>query len=119
LAAKPWLEEFYGKAGWSARAFATGTLGWYDGNPTHLGTLPTATRAQHMADLAGGTIALRKQAEHTKDLQWRLELCDHLLALGEPAQELKADTMQALAEVEINATARNTYLWEAKRLRGL
>ena len=37
LADKPWLQEFYGKVGWSARAFATGTLGWYDGNPTHLG----------------------------------------------------------------------------------
>ena len=33
---KPWLGEFYGKIGWSARAYAVGTLGWYDGNPTHL-----------------------------------------------------------------------------------
>lgn len=39
LADKPWLGEFYGKASWSAKAFAIGTLGWYDGNPTHLGTL--------------------------------------------------------------------------------
>ena len=29
LAAKPYLQEFYGKLEWSARAFATGTLGWY------------------------------------------------------------------------------------------
>lgn len=116
LADKPWLGEFYGKAGWSARAFATGTLGWYDGNPTHLGTLSSATRAQHMADLAGGVDALRAQAEATSDLQWRLELCDHLLALGAPAETLKATTMEALAETEVNATARNTYFWEAKRL---
>jgi uncharacterized sulfatase len=44
-------------------------------------------------------------------------LCDHLIALGEPVQLLKATTMEALADAEINATARNTYLWEAKRLR--
>jgi len=117
LADKPWLGEFYGKAGWSARAFATGTLGWYDGNPTHLGTLSTITRATHIARLAGGAEALMAAAHETDDLQWRLELCDHLIALGAPAQELKASTMSALADVEINATARNTYLWEAKRLR--
>ncbi|MGX9354005.1 alkyl sulfatase dimerization domain-containing protein [Roseobacteraceae bacterium S113] len=117
LATKPWLGEFYGKASWSARAFATGTLGWYDGNPTHLGTLSSATRARHIADMAGGIDALRAAAEATADLQWRMELCDHLIALGHPAERLKADTMAALAETEINATARNTYLWEAKRLR--
>lgn len=117
LADKPWLGEFYGKAEWSARAFAVGTLGWYDGNPTHLGTLSSRTRAEHMAELAGGVDALQRAAEASDDPQWRLELCDALLALGEPAAELKAATLDALAEDEINATARNTYLWHSKRLR--
>lgn len=117
LVIKPWLGEYYGKASWSARAFAAGTLGWYDGNPTHLGTLSSAARAQHMADLAGGSDALWDRAKTTDDDQWRLELCDHLIALGQPAQALKADTMVNLAESEINATARNTYLWEAQKLR--
>jgi uncharacterized sulfatase len=117
LADKPWLGEFYGKASWSARAFATGTLGWYDGNPTHLGTLTSAARASEMARLVGGAGKLMAAAKATSDLQWRMELCDHLIALKEPAQLLKAETMEALAEVEINATARNTYLWEAKQLR--
>ena len=117
LASKPWLGEFYGKVGWSARAFAVGTLGWYDGNPTHLGTLSDKRRAELTAQLAGGVEALRQAAMTTDDLQWRLELCDHLIALGEPVHELKADTMVALAEAEINATARNTYLWEAARIR--
>ncbi len=116
LVDKPWLKEFYGKASWSARAFASGTLGWYDGNPTHLGTLSSADRAEHMAKLAGGKEALRQAAENTSDLQWKLELCDHLIALGEPAEALKAETMRILAENEINATARNSYLWEAHRL---
>ena len=118
LAGKPWLREFYGKIAWSARAFAAGTLGWYDGNPTHLGTLTSVERASHIARLAGGSAALMQAARATDDLQWRLELCDHLIALGEPARDLKAATMVELAETEINATARNTYLWEARRLRG-
>ena len=58
-----------------------------------------------------------KAAQSTDDLQWRLELCDHLIALGEPAQMLKAETMEALTETEINATARNTYFAGAKALR--
>ena len=118
LAGKPWLKEYYGKLVWSARAFAAGTLGWYDGNPTHLGTIPTVERARHMAKLAGGVDALMDAAQQTSDAQWRLELCDHLIALGQPAENMKADTLVELAETEINATARNTYLWEVNRLRG-
>jgi len=119
IADKPWLGEFYGKASWSARAFSAGTLGWYDGNPTQLGTLSSSVRAQHMADLAGGVAALKTIAENTDDLQWKLELCDHLIALDERVELLKATTMETLAEIEINATARNTYLWEARRLRAM
>ncbi|MEM7243373.1 MAG: alkyl/aryl-sulfatase [Pseudomonadota bacterium] len=119
LADKPWLKEFYGKLTWSARAFAAGTLGWYDGNPTHLGTLSGKTRAEHIAKLAGGADKMHDAAKATDDLQWRLELCDHLLALGEPVGELKAQTMEALAETEINATARNSYFSAAKQLREL
>ena len=113
---KPWLGEYYGKLTWAARAFAGGTLGWYDGNPTNLGTLSSKKRAQYMAQLAGSVDALSKQAEKSTDLQWRLELCDHLIALQYPAQNLKAETMTKLAQDEINATARNTYLWEAKQI---
>lgn len=117
IADSPWLGEFYGKASWSARAFAAGTLGWYDGNPTHLGTLSSATRAKHMADIAGGAGSLVAAAHSSDDPQWTLELCDHLIALGEDVSDLKAKTLEILAETEINATARNTYLWEARRLR--
>ena len=117
LALKPWLQEFYGKLAWSARAFAAGTLGWYDGNPTHLGTLSSRQRAEEVAKLAGGNEALMQAASNTDNLQFCLELCDYLIALGEPAQELKASTLEKLAETEINATARNTYIWAAKDLR--
>ncbi len=99
LASKPWLKEHYGKLSWSARSYATGLLGWYDGNPTNLGTIGANERARLM-----------------ENLQWKLELCDCLITLGEPAKKLKADTMRILAESEINATARNSYLWEANKL---
>jgi len=117
LADKPWLGEYYGKASWSARAFGAGTLGWYDGNPTNLGTLTSRQRASYISELAGGVKALHKAAQTCTDPQWQLELCDHLLALGESAELVKADALETLAADEINATARNTYLWEAEKLR--
>ena len=78
----PWLGEFYGKASCSADACATGTLGWYDGNPTHLRTFGTKERAAQMAKLAGEVDELMLTAKHNDDLQWCLELCDHLIVLG-------------------------------------
>jgi len=92
-------------------------LGWLDGKLDVLGTASAAGRARHLARPGGGTEALSRSARETGDPQWRLEGCDHLMALGEAAAIMKAETMEALAETEINATARNTYLWEARRLR--
>jgi alkyl sulfatase BDS1-like metallo-beta-lactamase superfamily hydrolase len=120
IADRPWLKEYYGKLGWSARAYAGGTLGWYDGNPTHLEAMPTRQRARHMCDLAGGEAAMLQAARSSDDRRWTLELCDHLIALGRPeATGLKAATLRQLGEAEINATARNSYLSEAKRLEAL
>lgn len=117
LSDKPWLQEFYGRLDWSARAFATGTLGWYDGNPTNLSSLSSKDRAEKMMKLAGGLDALMKAAETADNARWGLELCDHLLALGANAAVLKAEKLEALAQVEINATARNSYIWAANELR--
>ena len=117
LADKPWLQEFYGRLDWSARAFATGTLGWYDGNPTNLSNISSKERAMEMAALAGGVEALKSAAHSAENARWALELCDHLIALGEDAHILKAERLEALAQTEINATARNSYIWAANELR--
>ena len=113
---KPWLGEFYGKLSWSARAYAVGTLGWYDGNPTHLGGLSSRVRAEKIAAISGGIEGLWDVLKNDDDPQWKLEICDHLIALDQPAEAQKAALLKHLAETEINATARNTYLWEAKQL---
>jgi alkyl sulfatase BDS1-like metallo-beta-lactamase superfamily hydrolase len=116
LVDKPWLGEFYGKLSWSARAYAVGILGWYDGNPTHLEGLSSRSRAEKIAALAGGFEGLWDVLKNDDDPQWKLEVCDHLIALDQPAEAQKAELLTTLAETEINATARNTYLWEAKQL---
>ncbi len=119
LAAKPWLTEFYGKVSWSVRAYAGGTLGWFDGNPTNLARLSPADEAARIIVLAGGADAVLAAARDADDPQWTLELVDRLLAVGahtDAATELKAQAMKTLADAEINATARNYYLVAAKDL---
>ena len=116
LAQLRWLQEHYGKISWSAVAYASGTLGWYDGNPAHLQSLDPKERARLIAELAGGVEAVLRAAHATENSQWRLELCDHLEALGKPVGKLKIQTLRELAEAEINSPARNTYLWSAKQV---
>ncbi len=123
LTDKPYLQEYYGAVSWSVHSIYTGYLGWFDGNPTNLHPLPRAEEAQHMADLAGGVPALFDQLQRAMDEdhhQWALQLADHLLALEhEPVKvtNLKADVLTALADQQINATARNYYLTYARELR--
>ncbi len=116
---KPYLREFYGKVSWSVRAYFAGTLGWFDGNPTNLEKLPPAEYANRFIKLAGGAAALldtAQQAVDAHDYQWALELCDQLIAVNLQtalAKELKVTSLRALADLEINAPARNYYLLSA------
>ena len=118
-----YLREYYGNIEWGVRAIFSGYLGWFDGNPTNLFSIPPGEKATQMAKLAGGEKALREsaaQALKEHDAQWCAELCDHLLALNpddQTVRELKADALEALAEDLITATGRNYYLTVAQELR--
>ncbi|NWK55839.1 alkyl/aryl-sulfatase [Verrucomicrobiaceae bacterium N1E253] len=118
-----YLREYYGNIEWGVRAIFTGYLGWFDGNPTHLFSLPPAEEAKRMVTLAGGEPALRKAAKQAladDDAQWCAELCDHLLALhpdDASARTLKAEALEMLAEKLVTATGRNYYLTVAQELR--
>ncbi len=123
FAEKDYLREYYGNVEWAVRAIFDGYLGWFDGNPTHLFSLPPAEEAKRMVKLAGGEPALRAAAARAMkegDAQWGAELCDHLLALhpGDPeVRNLKAEALEFLAENLITATGRNYYLTVAQELR--
>ncbi len=122
LASKIYLQEHYGKVSWSVKAYAVGTLGWFDGNPTNLNRLPPKEEARRFVDVAGGVeqvLQTAKTALSNDDSQWAMELADRLLVLGELAAEataVKIGAMRKMADLEINATARNYYLLYAKEL---
>ena len=122
LASKIYLKEFYGKVSWSVKAYATGTLGWFDGNPTNLNKQAPSEEAKNFAKLAGGEDSLlqaARQALEAEDYQWAMELSDRLLTLGiADGRVIKIASMRAMADLEINATARNYYLLYAKEMEG-
>jgi alkyl sulfatase BDS1-like metallo-beta-lactamase superfamily hydrolase len=120
---KDYLKEYYGNVEWAVRSIFAGTLGWFDGNPTTLFSLPIREEAERMAALAGGKGKLESaavQSLESKDYQWTAQLCDHLIALDPTALNpklLKAEALEGLAENLLTATGRNYYLTSAQELR--
>jgi len=123
LARAPYLQQFYGTVPWSVRSIYAGTLGWFDGNPTHLFPLSARERARRTLDVVGGEaklLSLSRNALSKGDVQWALELVDHLLALDASHPEgrsLKAEALETLGRDQSSANGRNYYLSVARELR--
>lgn len=115
--------EFYGTIEWSIRGIYSGYIGWFDGNPTHLGSMPEQHRAEKMLAMMGGAERILEEARNavlTQEVQWGLELCDILLAanrLTEEAKMVKADGLVYLGRMSTSANGRHYYLSCAKELK--
>lgn len=124
LAASPFLKEFYGKPGWSAKSLFAGQLGWFDGRPEQLQPLPPAEQAQRLSDLAGGAEkmdAAINAAVGKRDWQWVLELTGAALRLkpdNAAAKDARLTALKTLGEAESNPNARHWYLVAWHELRG-
>jgi alkyl sulfatase BDS1-like metallo-beta-lactamase superfamily hydrolase len=119
LSCKPHLAEVFGRLPWAVRAYACGTLGWFDGNPTNLSRLSPRNEAERFIRMAGGAAAVLTEIEETDDPQWSMELCDRLIAAGKfvsHARVMKHACLKVLAESELNACARNYYLSAAQEM---
>ena len=122
LAEKPYLREFYGRVDWSVRAYFVGTMGWFDGNPTSLGTLGPRDEARRFIALIGGPDAVLEATENARsagDYQWALQLIDRLIFSEQEksrAARIKAEILKEYADEQINCTARHYYLQCSKEL---
>lgn len=120
LARHPYLREFYGTVPWAVRTIYDFHLGWFDGNATSLFPLSLEQRSARLVELAGGIDRLRTAGETAfaaDDYQWAAEVADHVLAVAPEdtqAMLLKANALEALAEQQISANARNWYLTSAR-----
>lgn len=122
LANKPHLREYYGRVEYAVRAYFTGTMGWFDGNPTSLSPLAPEDEAQKMIALAGGTDAVMAEiteARAAADHQWALQLLDRLIYADQnvaEAKSLKAQVLRDHAVSQINCPTRHYYIQCAKEL---
>ena len=98
------------------RAYFSGTVGWFDGNPTNLFPIVPAEETQCVANLAGGLEALAGQMEmaaNDENHQRALELADRVPRLNgsrNRAIKVKRNALLALAEDKMNTTARNYFI---------
>lgn len=124
LAASPYLQEFYGRPGWSAKNIFTGNLGWYDGDPATLTPLPLKERAARTVELAGGEAGFNRAIEAAAEKgehAWVLELSSHALRVNANngvAKNARLAALKALGEAESNPNARHTYLVNYHELKG-
>ena len=116
------LQEYYGTIEWSIRGIYSGYFGWYDGNPTHLGTMNVKDKAEKTIRMMGGTGNILREiadAVAKEDMQWAAELCDILLNAQVEADVAKAYKKQALeylGRMTTSANGRHYYLSVAKEL---
>jgi alkyl sulfatase BDS1-like metallo-beta-lactamase superfamily hydrolase len=113
----------YGTLRHNARAQVEMYLGWYDGNPAHLGRLPPSQSAsRHVAFMGGGAALLEKARKSFDegDYQWVAEVLDHLVTAepgNEAARALLAAAYEQLGFQAESAPWRNIYLSGAQELR--
>ena len=122
IANSPYLYEFYGTVRWSVKSIFNGYLGWFSGNPSELDPLSRKERAIRMSKLAGGDKALLEQlysAVENEDMQWALELSDHLIILDYFIDDVKDLRKKALiyeGSRSSNPNKRNYFLTAALEL---
>ena len=122
LAEKPYLREFYGRVDFAVRAYFVGTMGWFDGNPTSLGSLAPSDEAERFIRLVGGPEAVMEEVEKARsagDNQWALQLVDRLIYSGQEqnrAAKIKAKILREFADEQINCPTRHYYIQCSKEL---
>ena len=124
LAEKPHLREFYGRVDFAVRAYCVGTMGWFDGNPTTLGTLAPEDEGARFIALVGGVDAVLnavREARAKGDFQWALQLVDRVIFADQgdkqvQAKALKAEILLDYAEEQINCPTRHYYITSAKEI---
>ena len=122
IANSPYLYEFYGTVRWSVKSIFNGYLGWFSGNPSELDPLSRKERAIRMSKLAGGDKALLEQlysAVENEDMQWALELSDHLITIDYFIDDVKDLRKKALiyeGSRSSNPNKRNYFLTAALEL---
>lgn len=117
------VHSFYGSLKHNLKAIYQRYLGYYDGNPANLDSLPPVETAQRSIRYMGGADAVLQRAreDYAKgDFRWVAQVGSQLVFAdpsNQAARQLTADAMEQLGYQSESATARNAYLMGALELR--
>ena len=122
LSSSSFLREFYGTIRWSVKSIYSGYLGWFNENPADLDPLSRKEKAIRISNLAGGDENLfneLKRAVKDEDMQWALQLSEHLINLEYKISETNKLKSKALFYEGIrssNPNKRNYFLTVAMEI---
>lgn len=115
---------YYGTYKHNAKGVFMYYVGWWDGIPAHLDSLPTVEQAKRYVDVIGASRLMKKahEAFAQGEYRWSAELLNNMV-FAEPthqeARELLADSYEQLGYQAESAAWRNIYLTGAAELRGM
>ncbi|MGO4328112.1 alkyl/aryl-sulfatase [Cupriavidus sp. 2TAF22] len=122
--ASTWANRgFYGTISHNVKAIVQRYLGWYDGNPAHLHTLPPEQSGPRYVAYMGGAEALLEKARADfarGEYRWVAEVSNHLVfadPANQDARALCADALEQLGFAAESSTWRNAFLLGAQELR--
>jgi len=122
--AKEWYNRgYYGSLNHNAKSVYNFYLGWFNGNPSTLHSLPRVEASKKEVEYMGGADAILEKAKKDFDegnYRWVAQALSYLV-YAEPnndlAKNLLADTLEQLGYQTENGTWRNFYLSGSKELR--
>jgi alkyl sulfatase BDS1-like metallo-beta-lactamase superfamily hydrolase len=117
------MRGYYGTLNHNVKATYVNYLGWFDGNPATLHTLPPAEAAGRYVEFMGGAEAALEQARGAfdrGDYRWVAEVVNHVV-FADPdnsdARALQAAALEQLGYQSESGPWRNFYLSGATELR--
>ncbi len=114
---------YYGTVSHNAKAVYQRYLGWFDGNPAHLWSLPPVEAALRYVEFMGGSEAVLAKARddfERGEYRWVAEVVNHVVfaePANEPARLLQADALEQLGYQSESGPWRDFYLTGAMELR--
>lgn len=117
------LRGYYGSINHNVKATYVKYLGWFDGNPANLHTLPPEEAAKRYVEYMGGADAVLTKAHaafEEGEYRWVAEVVNHLVfadPANQEARSLQADTLEQMGYQSESGTWRGFYLTGAQELR--
>ena len=117
------MRGYYGTLNHNVKATYVNYLGWFDGNPANLHTLPPVDAAKRYVEFMGGAEASLDKARGAYELgdyRWVAEVVNHVVFAdpdNQDARQLQAAALEQLGYQAESGPWRNFYLSAAQELR--